>query len=138
MKSTISTLASAKAIQATGTEVARVHDVFRERLPYKTIPTNLHGVYAGGLPDVIDPNTATHSELIKHGLLLPRPGGGQHPAVAAAWKKFFSRKWLAKDRIVPHLQPNPARPITCGDVLRKLTTPSAITPGAVQRSRVIG
>lgn len=109
MKNTVSTLPRDKSAQATAAAPARLQDVFRERLPYKVTPTNIQGVYAGGIPDSVDPNTASPSELIKHGLLLPRPGKNQHPGVAAAWGKFFSRRWLAKDRIIPHLQPQPGK-----------------------------
>jgi hypothetical protein len=109
MNKRVGTLLRSKPTQDAKTAAPRLHYVFRERLPYKVIPTNIDGVYASQLPDKIDPNTATAGELIKNGLLLRRPGKDQHPALTAAWQKFFSRQWLAKDHIVPYLQPQPGK-----------------------------
>ncbi len=82
------------------------HEAFRKRLPFETVPTNLPGVFASvGPPEGFDPNTASSTELIKRGLLWRRPQKSGHHRLVAAWDKVFSRRWRAKDRIVPHLKP---------------------------------
>lgn len=83
---------------------------FLRKIPYPVVPTNLKGVYAGvAPPDDFDPNTASPSELIKNGILWRRPTAADPPAFREAWQKVFSRKWLAKDRIVPTLEPQVGR-----------------------------
>jgi hypothetical protein len=42
---------------------------------------------------------------MKNGLLWNRPAPTADHALLAAWNKAFSRKWLAKDRIVPQMEP---------------------------------
>jgi hypothetical protein len=80
-------------------------DAFRRRIPYNLIGTNVKGAYATPAPsDNFDPNTASATELIKQGLLWRRPTSADPPAFQQAWKKVFSRKWLAKDRIVPQME----------------------------------
>jgi len=79
-------------------------------LPFELVPTRMPGVYTSPpLPDDFDPNTASPVALIKHGLLWRRPQPGDHPALAAAWKRAFSRRWLAADRVVPELEPQHGR-----------------------------
>ena len=83
---------------------------FLQKIPYPVTPTNLKGAYAGvAPPDDFDPNTASPSELIKNGILWRRPTATDPPALRAAWDKAFSRKWLAKDRVVPVLEPQVGR-----------------------------
>lgn len=78
---------------------------FRKKFPYPLIATNLKGAYSiPAPPDYFDPNTAGSADLIKHGMLWRRPAATDAPALREAWKKAFSRKWLAKDRIVPELE----------------------------------
>jgi hypothetical protein len=79
---------------------------FRRSTPFQLRATNLKGVYATPAPpEDFDPRTATPSELIQHGLLWRRPTADDPPGMRAAWEKIFSRKWLAKDRIVPESHP---------------------------------
>jgi hypothetical protein len=88
------------------------HDeqAFRAKIPYSLISTNLRGVYASpALPDDFDPNKASAAELIKNGLLWRRPTEKDDPALQKAWQQVFSRKWLAKDRIIPELHPQIGR-----------------------------
>ena len=77
-------------------------EAFKQKLPYSVVPTNLKGVYSVPAPsDDFDPNTASQSDLIKNGILWRRPTASDPQAVKEAWDKVFSRKWLAKDRVVP-------------------------------------
>lgn len=79
---------------------------FRAKSPYPLIPTNLKGVYTTPSPqDTFNPKTASHSELIKRGLMWRKPAAGDRPELHSAWERFFSRKWLEKDRIVPESHP---------------------------------
>lgn len=78
---------------------------FLQKIPFNVTPTNLKGAYAGvAPPDSFDPNTASAAELVKNGILWRRPSAKDDPALRAAWQKVFSRKWLAKDRVVPVLE----------------------------------
>jgi hypothetical protein len=78
---------------------------FREKIPHPLVSTNVKGAFATPAPpDSFDPNTASAVELVKQGVMIRRPGANDSPAVVNAWKQVFSRKWLAKDRIVPHLE----------------------------------
>ncbi|HLW70325.1 MAG TPA: G1 family glutamic endopeptidase [Candidatus Binataceae bacterium] len=91
--------------------IKRVGDFFDEEaflksMPHQLVKTNLKGVYASPPPpDNFDPNKANATELIKQGLFWRRPKPTDDPAIVKAWDKVFSRKWLAKDRIVPKLEP---------------------------------
>jgi hypothetical protein len=79
--------------------------VFLAKLPFGVVPTNIQGAYSVvAPPEDFDPDTARVSELIKHGILLRRPEDDDDPATLQIWRKIFSRKWLAKDRIVPRMK----------------------------------
>jgi Peptidase A4 family len=81
------------------------HEAFRKALPYEIIPTNLPGAYwSPAPPEDLDLNAVDSKTLIKYGLLWRRPESGDRPSLQAAWKKIFSRKWLAKNRIVPKME----------------------------------
>ena len=89
-----------------------IHDeaAFRKQIPFPIESTNLPGVYhIPPPPDDFDPRTASQTECLRYGILLPRRQPEDTPrgiAVNQAMDKFFgSRKWLAKDRIVPVLDP---------------------------------
>ena len=78
---------------------------FRAKIPFELTTTSLKGVYLHTAPpDDFDPNTASASDLIKHGIMVRRPTAQDPPALQKAWNAFFSRKWLAKDRIVPEFE----------------------------------
>ncbi|HWC99695.1 MAG TPA: G1 family glutamic endopeptidase [Candidatus Sulfopaludibacter sp.] len=78
----------------------------RAKTPHQLIATNLQGAYTvPAPPDTFDPKTASATDLIKNGLMWRRPTAADPPQLQAAWDKFFSRKWLAKDRIVPESHP---------------------------------
>jgi len=79
---------------------------FRAKTPFALTATNLKGAFTTPAPpDTFDPKTASATDLIKNGLMWRRPTVADPPAMQAAWNKFFSRKWLAKDRIVPESHP---------------------------------
>jgi len=79
---------------------------FRARHPFPLKPTNLRGAFAiPAPPDTFDPKTASQSDLTKNGLMWRKPAPGDPPELQRAWDRFFSRKWLAKDRIVPESHP---------------------------------
>jgi hypothetical protein len=100
---------------------------FLQKLPYSTKPTNLKGVYSVPAPaDDFDPNTASQSELIKNGILWRRPTANDPPALKEAWDKLFSRKWLAKDRIVPVFEPQVGKQHHLRKPLKKATDGSYI------------
>jgi hypothetical protein len=83
---------------------------FLQKIPYALTPTNVKGAYAGVAPaDDFDPNTASAAALVKNGLLWSRPTSSDSPALQAAWKKAFSHKWLAKNRVVPVLETQTGR-----------------------------
>lgn len=80
---------------------------FLDKLPYKVNPTNLKGVYSNlPPPDDFDAHKATQADLTRYGLLFRKPNAGHPPEVHDAYNRFFSRQWLAKDRIVPQSEPN--------------------------------
>src|SRR2546430_9814289 len=77
-------------------------DAFRRKIPHALLATNLPGAFATPAPPAdFNPATASAATLAKYGLLWRRPQQNEDPRVLAAWPKVFSRKWLAKDRIVP-------------------------------------
>jgi hypothetical protein len=79
---------------------------FLAKHPFKLTTTNLKGAFAHAAPpDTFDPKTATQSELIKHGLLWRKPAPGDPVELHKAWDRFFSRQWLARDRVVPESHP---------------------------------
>src|SRR5713226_1372903 len=79
---------------------------FRGKMPYQLLPTNLKGAYSTPAPpESFNPNSASPSDLMKHGLMWRKPTPSDPPELRAAWEKFFSRKWLAKDRIIPESHP---------------------------------
>lgn len=92
-------------MQATATKPKTI-DEFTKRIPFDLIPTNVPGAFATAAPpDSFNYNTATTTSLVKNGMLLRRPVKGDHPGVVAAWEAVFSRPWLAKDRVIPRLEP---------------------------------
>jgi hypothetical protein len=78
----------------------------RQKAPHPLTDTNIAGVYA--IPphsDDFDPNSASAANLMKEGIHWRRPDPTDNPALLKAWQRFHSRKWLAKDRIIPQLEP---------------------------------
>jgi len=83
---------------------------FIKKNPFTLNRTNLRGAYSTPAPpDDFDPKTASQRDLVRQGLLWRKPEAGDDPRLQAAWDKFFSRKWLAKDRIVPESHPQIGR-----------------------------
>jgi hypothetical protein len=79
---------------------------FKKRAPFALRPLNIPGAYTTPAPpDDFDPNTASASELLKNGILLRRPSASDPLSIHKAWKDAFSRKWHAKDTIVPVIEP---------------------------------
>lgn len=82
------------------------YETFQKQLPHTLIPTNIPGAFTTPAPpDDFDPNTASHTSLIKNGFFWNCPQEGDDPRLITAWENAFSRRWLAKDRIIPHLEP---------------------------------
>jgi hypothetical protein len=80
--------------------------VFQKKIPFQLTPTSMKGVYLNPAPpDNFDANNASQLDLARYGMLWRKPGAGDPPEVKQAWSKFFSHKWLAKDRIVPEFAP---------------------------------
>jgi hypothetical protein len=95
---------------------------FLQKIPYPVTATNLKGAYAGDAPpEDFDPNTASATELIRNGILWRRPTATDPAALRAAWDKAFSRKWLAKDRVIPVLEPQVGRKHILRKPLRKIS-----------------
>ncbi len=84
---------------------------FQQRIPFKLVRTNLPGAYTAPPPptDDYDPNTVRPGDLIRHGMTVRRPDAKTEPLMRAAWDHVFGRKWLARDRVVPHLSPQPGK-----------------------------
>ena len=81
-------------------------EALRKQLPFELHPTNLTGAFTTPAPpDDLDPKQASSATLVKHGILWKRPQRGDDPRLVRVWDQVFSRKWLAKDRIVPELEP---------------------------------
>ncbi|HEY1933544.1 MAG TPA: G1 family glutamic endopeptidase [Acetobacteraceae bacterium] len=82
---------------------------FLRRIPYRLERTNLPGAYSTLAPesDDYDPHTVPPSELVRHGLIMPRPDAATQPRLRAAWDKVFGRKWLARDRVTGPIVPQP-------------------------------
>jgi hypothetical protein len=79
---------------------------FLEGFPCPLIRTNLKGAFAVPPPaDGFDPITASADDLIRNGIFWKRPSASSHRALAKAWHGAFSRKGLAKDWIIPQLEP---------------------------------
>jgi hypothetical protein len=101
---------------------------FLRKLPYPVTPTNVKGAYSiNPWPDDFDPNTASPQELIRNGILWRRPTADDPPALREAWRKVFSRKWLAKDRAVPVFE----RQLERTHILRK-------APRAISNTNYLG
>jgi len=85
-------------------------DEFVKKSLQPLIALNIPGAFTTTAPpDDLDLNNASPAELVKHGVLWRGPQAGGPPSVAAAWKALLSRPWYAKDRIVPHVVPQPGR-----------------------------
>jgi hypothetical protein len=81
-------------------------EAFVKQFPFPLIETNIPGAYAlPAWPDDLDFHKASPATLLKHGVLWRRPEAGEE--LAPFWDRMFSRPW--KDRIVPHLEPQPGR-----------------------------
>jgi hypothetical protein len=86
---------------------AEDHDVeaFRRRLPFKVEPTNIPGIYSVPAPPMdFDLLTASKHELIKHGILIRKPTGEDHPALRASWDRFCTDHWPRMVRVNPTLE----------------------------------
>jgi hypothetical protein len=78
---------------------------FRAKIPYALTKTSLKGVYLNPTPpEGFDPLTASQMELVKHGIMIRKPTAKDSPAMQQAWKDYFAKKLLAKDRIVPQFE----------------------------------
>ena len=101
---------------------------FLQKIPYPVTPTSIKGVYAGvAPPEGFDPNSASAAELIKAGVLLRRPNAKDDPAVQSAWQKLASRKWLAKDLVVPVMEVQYGKTHLLQAAPKKLTDTSYLT-----------
>jgi hypothetical protein len=98
-------------------------DVQTLRLPYATEPTNLPGVYSIVAFTSPDLRTASATELVRQGFLIPQPKADAPASVVHAWNRALSQPWTPENHVVPVLKPHPGR-----THLR--------TPGARRRPRV--
>jgi hypothetical protein len=79
---------------------------FLDKLPYQVTPTNIPGVYSNpAIPDDFDHRTATQDDFTKLGLMFPKPDKERSPIRHSIYENLFSRRWLAKDRIIPECHP---------------------------------
>jgi hypothetical protein len=86
------------------------NELTRPQTHYPLTELNIPGAYTTPAPpDDFDPRTALPSALVKDGLLWRRPEEGDHPSLLSALEAALSRRWLAKDRIIPHLEPQPGK-----------------------------
>lgn len=82
------------------------NEPLKPRAPYELVPTSLPNVFTSPPPPVdFDPNTASPEELIKNGILWPRPSEKDAPALRAAWDSFFSR-WREKKLLTYKFEPH--------------------------------
>ena len=73
----------------------------RPRVPYELTPTNIPGAYVSpAIPEDFDPDAASPTALIKHGLLWRRPAADARPAHRAVWERAFTSQSPAPDTIV--------------------------------------
>lgn len=87
------------------TEFNHDEKTFRERFPIPLTSTNLRGAYvAPTLPDHFDPKQASQTERGKNALVWRRIVETEHPALSKMLEKFFTRKRMAKDHIIPQLE----------------------------------
>jgi Peptidase A4 family len=85
-------------------------DEFVKKFHHAMIPLNIPGAYTTPAPpEKFDIDNTSPADLIRHGIYWRRPETGDPPVVAAAWEALLSRPWYAKDRVVPHLEPQPFR-----------------------------
>jgi hypothetical protein len=83
----------------------RDFEAFCKNLPYDLIPTSIPGVLS--LPPIsekLDPWKASRTDLVKNGFFWPGPKSSHRATQTAAWKKVFSRPWLASGHIIPRMQ----------------------------------
>jgi hypothetical protein len=88
-----------------------IHDIeaLRKELPFAIEPTNIPGIYHIPAPsDDFDPSTASQTELLRNGIYWRRPPV-EDRARTEAFESFFSRKWLAQDRIIPEFEIQPRK-----------------------------
>jgi peptidase A4-like protein len=81
-------------------------ETLRKQLPFELHPTNLPGAFTTPAPARdFDPQKASAAALIKHGVMWKRPQKGDPFSLLRAWERAFSREWHAKDRLIPHSEP---------------------------------
>jgi hypothetical protein len=100
---------------------------FRNSLAFPLEPTNLKGVFHAPAPsETFHPDTASAAELVTNGILIRRPSDTDPQALQDAWRRVFSRKWAAKDRIVPVSVPQPGKVHIMRRAARKATETSYV------------
>jgi hypothetical protein len=95
---------------------------FKNKLPFPVVRTNIPGAFAmKGWPGGFDLETATPSELMKHGVFWRRPKSEDDPRLIAAWQEGVAQARKAKDRnwLVPVLEPQIGRSHLRGPVTRR-------------------
>ncbi|MGO9604864.1 MAG: G1 family glutamic endopeptidase [Candidatus Binataceae bacterium] len=105
----------------------------KTQFPFPLVRTNMEGVYTiPPLPDDLDLKTASDATLWQHGLLLRRPGPGDHPAIVAAWNQIYERGLRI---IAPHLEPLPP---TGRRIIRRMPHPGPPGGGQATLSNLCG
>jgi Peptidase A4 family len=66
---------------------------FLQRLPHNVVSSGMTGVfYVTPPPETFDPMTVSRTELIRHGIYIPRPRRGDPHYQTEIWNKVFSKK----------------------------------------------
>jgi hypothetical protein len=82
----------------------------QRRLQCKMLPTNIPGAYVPAAPrEDLDLKTVSNDTLAKYGLPWHRPTAQDNTVYVKTWERACSRQWLASDRIVPHIEPQPGK-----------------------------
>jgi hypothetical protein len=93
-----------------GPKPVQAHEALKTNFPYELVDTNIQGAFTTPAPaEDFDPRSASPAALMKNGLLFRRPQAGDAQGLHAAFDKVFSQRWLAKNRIIPNLQPQTGR-----------------------------
>jgi Peptidase A4 family len=99
------------------------YSAFKKKLPFPVVPTNIPGAFATkGWPRHFDLETASPSELMKHGVFWRHPKSEDDPRLIAAWQEgvAHSRKIKDKDWLVPELEPQIGTTHLHGPITRRV------------------
>jgi hypothetical protein len=96
-----------------------------KRLQCRMLATNISGAYTPDAPkEDLDLKTASDKILGRYGIPWHRPTAKDSRAYFKAWEKAAARKYLARDRIIPHFEPKPGLTHNLKKPLKKLANQS--------------